>query len=254
MPLSSHGELADGSRLCTEVCQKLKLHSGVDSESCEWREFQQSWVDAVISVCCTQCMLYLVYAVLGLCCTRCMLYLVYAVVGVCCTWCMLYLVYAVLGVYSTWCMLYMVHAVLGECCTQCMLDMVFAILGECCTRCRLMMIMAWRERDGWLNIVFSDDGWVADEKGGDGGWRWEWCGGYKRIREIRDTTCLIVLGRPHIGVNMRQLVTPTWCIGDGKLTRTQTSPKSQFLMIISPVSSHLSLSCLQLYHHLRTRR
>jgi len=28
---------------------------------------------------------------------------------------------------------------------------------------------------------------------------------------------------------------------------------SQFLMIISPISSDVSLSCAQLYHHLRTR-
>jgi len=44
------------------------------------------------------------HTVLCVCCTRCMLYLVYAVLGVCCTWCMLYLVYAVLGVYCTRCM------------------------------------------------------------------------------------------------------------------------------------------------------
>jgi hypothetical protein len=29
--------------------------------------------------------------------------------------------------------------------------------------------------------------------------------------------------------------------------------KSQFLMMIAPISSDLSLSCAQLYHHLRTR-
>jgi len=29
--------------------------------------------------------------------------------------------------------------------------------------------------------------------------------------------------------------------------------KSQFLMMISPISSDLSLSCAQLYHYLRTR-
>jgi hypothetical protein len=29
--------------------------------------------------------------------------------------------------------------------------------------------------------------------------------------------------------------------------------KSQFLMMISPISSDLCLSCAQLYHHLRTR-
>jgi hypothetical protein len=37
---------------------------------------------------------------------------------------------------------------------------------------------------------------------------------------------------------------------DGKLTRTRNSLKSQFLMMISPISC---LSHPQLYHHLRTR-
>jgi len=31
LPLSSHGELADGGRSCMEACRKLKLHSGVNS-------------------------------------------------------------------------------------------------------------------------------------------------------------------------------------------------------------------------------
>jgi len=52
----------------------------------------------ILGGCCTQCILYSVYAVLGVCFTRCMLYSVYAVLGVCCTQCMLYLVYAELGV------------------------------------------------------------------------------------------------------------------------------------------------------------
>jgi len=33
LPLSSHGELADGGRSCREVRRKLKLHSGVNSFS-----------------------------------------------------------------------------------------------------------------------------------------------------------------------------------------------------------------------------
>jgi len=28
LPLSSHGELADGGRSCKQACRKLKLHSG----------------------------------------------------------------------------------------------------------------------------------------------------------------------------------------------------------------------------------
>jgi len=70
-----------------EVHWKLKLHPGVNSKSWEWRDNRQSQVYAVLGVCCTQCMLYLVYAVLGVCCTRCRLYSVYAVLCVCCTQC-----------------------------------------------------------------------------------------------------------------------------------------------------------------------
>ena len=40
--------------------------------------------------------------------------------------------------------------------------------------------------------------------------------------------------------------------GDGQLTCTQDSLKSQFLIMISPAPSHLSLSCPQFYHHLKT--
>ena len=78
-------------------------------------------------------------------------------------------------------------------------------------------------------------------------------GGYERISEVRGTTCLIGLGIPRIGVSMRRIGTRTCLIGDGELTRTRNSRKSQFLMMISPISSDLSLSCAQLYHHLRTR-
>jgi len=49
----------------------------------------------------------------------------------------------------------------------------------------------------------------------------------------------------------RQIGTRTCCIVDGKLTRTQNSLKSQFLFMIFPISSHLSLSRPQLWHHLR---
>jgi len=42
----------------------------------------RSWDDAVLGVCSTRCMQYLMYAVLGVCSTQCMLYSVYAVLGV----------------------------------------------------------------------------------------------------------------------------------------------------------------------------
>jgi len=108
-----------------------------------------------------------------------------------------------------------------------MLYSVDAVLGVCCTRCQLM-IMSWRDREGWLNFVFCDDGWVVDKKERDGGWRWEWYGGYKRIWEIRGTTCLIGLGRPHIGVSSRRSRTLTCHIGDGQLTRKRNSLSPSF--------------------------
>jgi len=58
LPLRSHGELADGGRSCREVCRNLKKHSGVNMSSWECRVDTQSCMDALLSVCCTQCMLY----------------------------------------------------------------------------------------------------------------------------------------------------------------------------------------------------
>jgi len=135
-------------------------------------------------------MLYFVYTASGIWCTRYMLYLVYAVLGVCCTWCMLYLVYAVLGV--------------------------------CCTQCQFR-IMPWRHREGWHRIVFCGDGRVEDEKRRDAGWRREQCEEYKRIWEIKGTTCLIALGRPHNHVITCLIRTYVCCMRDGTLTRTQNA-------------------------------
>jgi len=137
------------------------------------------------------------------------------------------------------------------------------ILGVCCTRCMLhsayaaLVVNSWWwhgeiERDD-LTLCACNDGRVVDEKESDGGWRWERYGGYERTWEIRGTTCLIGFRQPRISGITRRFGTRTCCIGDGKLTRTQNPLKSQFLMMISPISSDLSLSCAQLYHHLRTR-
>jgi len=142
--------------------------------------------------------------------------------------------------------------ILGGCCTQCMLYSVYAVLGVCCTRCQLM-IMAWRDTEGWLDFVFCDDSRVVDEKERDGDEDENDVEDYEQICEIRGTACLIGLGRPRIGVITRRIGTRTCRIGDGKLTCTRHSLKSQFLMMISPVPSHLSLSCPQFYDHLRTR-
>jgi hypothetical protein len=139
------------------------------------------------------------------------------------------------------------QTILGEYCTRCMLYLMYA-----CSQCQLM-IMGWRDRDGWHNFVFCDDGWVVDMRETDGGWKWEWCERYERIWEIRGTTCLIGFQRYCIRVSTCWIRTSSCHIGDGILTCTQNSLTSHFLMIISPISSDLSLSRPELYHHLRTQ-
>jgi len=179
----------------------------------------------ILGGCCTRCMLYWVYALLGVCYTRCMLYSVYAVLGVCCTRCMLYSVYAVLGVFCTLCMLYSVYVGLDVCCTQCQL-----------------MMMAWRDRQGWLSFVLSNNGTVVDEKERDGGWRWEQCGGYKQIREIMGTTFLIGLGRFCIGVITRWIGTGIYHTGDRMVTGTCNSLSPSFSWCVAPSLSFSSLT------------
>jgi len=134
------------------------------------------------------------------------------------------------------CMLYSVYAALGVCCTRCMLHSVYAALG--------VNSSSWHgeiERED-LTLCSYNDGRVVDEKERDGGWRWERCGGYERTWEIRGTTCVIGFERPRIGVITRRIGTRTCRIWDGKLTRTQNSLKSQFLMMISPISLFLVLN------------
>jgi len=132
------------------------------------------------------------------------------------------------------------------------------ILGVGCTRCMLYSVSTYdhdmENRDKWLHFVFCNDGRVVDEKERDGRWRWRWerCGGHEQISEIRGPTCLIGFRRPRISDSTCKIGTVTCCIGDGKLTHTRNSLKSQFLMIISPIPPHISLPCSQLYHHLRT--
>jgi len=178
-----------------------------------------------------RCILNSVYAALGVCCTRCMLHSVYAAFGICCIWCMLHLVYAAFGVCCIWCMLHLVYAALG-------------------------VNSWWRHgeiaRDN-LTLCSWNDGRVVDGKVRDEGWRWERDGGYERTWEIRGSTCYLGLRRPRIGVNTRWIGTCPCHIGDCKLTHTWNSLKSQFLMMISPISPDFSLSCAQLYHHLRTQ-
>ena len=145
------------------------------------------------------------------------------------------------------CMLYLVYAVLSVCCTLCMLHSVYAALSV---------------NSGWwhgeiesddLTLCSCNDGRVVNENEGDKGWRWERYGGYERLWEIWGMTCLIGFRRPDIGVIASQIGTHSYHIGDGQLTRTWNFLKSEFLMMISPISSDLSLFCAQLYHHLRTQ-
>ena len=159
-----------------------------------------------------------VYAVLslcctGVCCTRWMLYSVYTVIGVCCTLCILLSVYAALSVNSWWW-----H-------------------GEI-------------ERDG-LTLCFCDDGIVVDKKEREGEWRWEQYGRYNRLWEIRNTAYLNGFKWHSVGIITRRIWTHTCHIGHCQLTHTQSSLKSQFLMMIASISSDLSLSCAQLYNHPR---
>jgi len=139
------------------------------------------------------------------------------------------------------------QTILGVSCTHCILHLAYAALG--------VNSWWWHGEIEWDYLTFcsSNDGRVVDEKERDGGWRWERYGGYEWTWEIRGTTCLIEFRRPRIGVITCRIKTRTCRIRDGILTRTQNSLKSQFLMMISPIFSDLSLSCAQLYHHLKTR-
>jgi len=134
------------------------------------------------------------------------------------------------------------QTILGGCCTRCMLYSVHVVLDACCTRCQLR-IMAWRDREGWLNFVICDDGRVVDEKERDWGRRWERCG-YERIWQIRGATCLIGLRRPHIGVITCRIGIRTCHIWDGKLTHTRNSLSSSFTRWFAP-SLSFSSSTLQ---------
>ena len=76
---------------------------------------------------------------------------------------------------------------------------------------------------------------------------------YKGIWEIRGRTCLGGLGWAHFGVDRLGIGSRTCSIGDRKWIYTWNCLISQFLMMLSPIPSCLSLSCSILYHHLRTR-
>jgi hypothetical protein len=64
---------------------------------------------------------------------------------------------------------------------------------------------------------------------------------YERVCKIRGMAYLIGLGRSCSGVITRRIRTRSGHIGDGKLTYTQISLQSEYLIMISPVPAHFSL-------------
>jgi len=69
----------------------------------------------------------------------------------------------------------------GVCSTQCMEYSVYAVLGVWCTRC-YFLIIAWRDGDGWRNLVFLGDGRYEDDRERDGR-RWDKSSWENRTRE-----------------------------------------------------------------------
>jgi len=220
---------------------------------CGWRTRCMLYtVDSVLGVLCTRCMQYAVHAELGVCCTLCMLFSVYAVLGVWCSRCMRYLAYDVLCVCCTRCRLYSVYAVLGVWCTQCMLCLVYAVLGVCCTQCQLV-IVEWRDREGLVTFEFCDVDRVVDQTPAEGGWRWGWSGWYELKWAIRVMTRLIRSAKPCIGVISCWIGSRACRIVNSPLTGTLDSLNFQSLMMIYPISSHLSLCRPQFHDHLKTQ-
>jgi len=128
-------------------------------------------------------------------------------------------------------MQYSVIAVLGECYTRCMLYSVYAVL----------CVNSW----SWDGEIERDDLTLCSAmmvKKERWQWRWERYGGYERISVVMGWTCLLGFRRLCSSVSTRPMGSSACCIRKGKLTRTRNSLKSQFLMMISPISSHLSLS------------
>jgi len=72
-------------------------------------------------------------------------------------------------------------------------------------------------------------------------------GGYKRRWDSRGVTCLVLFRRPCISILNQQIGSCNCHSRNGKLPPTQNSPKSQFVMMLSPISPHPSLSHPQLY-------
>jgi len=134
--------------------------------------------------------------------------------------CMLYSLYAVLSVYCTWCKLVLgvnLWSWHGE------------IVRDDLILCSAMRVELWTRKREMGN---DDENDVEDmseyEKSG---LRLAW----------------LVWGTPRICGITHLIGTRTCRIGDGKMSCTRNSLMSQFIIKISPISSHISPSRLQLY-------
>ena len=156
-----------------------------------------------------------------------------AVYSICSMQCIQYPAYAVLGIYSTRCMLYSMYAILSICCTHCSL-----------------LIMAWRDREGWLNFVFLGDGRVEDEtERDDRRWRntsWE-------IGTCENFVCKPIYHHRYGRYEARSGGLAHWY----EVFPTQSGKSNPWflsvLYIILIFISHLSLPRPPLYHHRMTQ-
>lgn len=131
-----------------------------------------------------------------------------------------------------------------------LLNSVYVVLGVHSVQCKLT-IMAWRDWEELHNFVYCDNGRVG-YMNSRGGWRWEWYRGYNWIWETRGMTCHIGFRSPHVGVLALWIWSHICLIWIAKLTCPTTFLKLQFLMMISPIFSHLTISHPHRCYHLRT--
>jgi len=104
----------------------------------------------------------------------------------------------------------------------------------------VFIIWSWYqeiEKDDWALRSVMVVEWCTRKR--EGGWRLEWYGGNERILEIRGMTCLIGISRSHITAITHCIGSCTCSNRNGKLMCTQNSLKSQYHMIIGPISVHL---------------
>jgi len=139
--------------------------------------------------------------------------------------------------------------ILHGCCTRCMLYSVYGVLGVCCARC-YPMILAWRDREGWLNFVFcNDDGRAVNKKERDGD---------EEENDV-EVTSGCEQSRVWLTRSGWEDLVSVWFYKGSGLVPAETEMVQWLTHQIRhvPVSHddlpHLSPSRLQLYNHLRTR-